>query len=403
MSTDVAVVVLFAVAAGVAIAARAWKVPYTVALVVVGLVLGATHLFAPPPLTKELLFGLFLPGLLFEAAFHVEPAEFWRAKIAILSLAVPGVVVAIVVTALLLTVAARGLDLATGFGLAQAVVFAAIIAATDPIAVVALFKSVGAPRRLAVLVESESLLNDGTAVVLFTLVLGIVGGDHLSIVDAAVRFVLVVSGGVVVGAVFGAGAWWVTKRIDDPMVEITLTTLAAYGSFATAELGHCSGVIASVVAGMICGHGARAAMSTTTRLAVVTFWEYLAFAFNSLVFLLIGFRVSIPALLASWVAIAAAYLAMTLARAALIALVTVLLHRSKEERIPPAWAAVIGWGGLRGALSMVLALGLPAALPQRELLVTLTFGVVVLSIVVQGLTMSPLLRRLGIQAATPSP
>jgi Na+:H+ antiporter len=169
METETIFVLLFIVATAVAIAVQRLAIPYTVALVFTGLVLGMLHAFEAPHLTKALLFSVFLPGLLFEAAFHIDFKQFWRNRIGISSLALPGVVAAIALTAIILTPVAGALHLAQGFPWKHAMVFGALISATDPIAVVAIFKDLGVPRRLAVLLEGESLLNDGTAIVFFTL------------------------------------------------------------------------------------------------------------------------------------------------------------------------------------------------------------------------------------------
>lgn len=396
MHFEIVFVTLFAVATAVALTARWLRVPYTVALVGAGLILGTAHAFEPPHLTKDLLYAVFLPGLLFEAAFHLEFRRFWQNKIAIHALAVPGVVAAIALTAVILAPVANALHFVDGFTLAHGFVFAALIAATDPIAVVALFKSLGAPKRLNVLVEGESLLNDGTAVVLFTLILGIVSGGRVSVAAAALDFAKVVGMGILIGTAVGFAVSKVIQQVDDPMIEITLTTIAAYGSFVAAEQLHYSGVIATVVAGMLCGnYAARTGMSPSTRIAVESFWEYVAFALNSIVFLLIGFEVRIEALLASWRPILVAYAAVLIARAVVIYVVSALLRRSREA-MPWSWSAVLTWGGMRGGLSMVLVLGLAPDFPHRELLITMTFGVVILSILIQGLTMAPLLRRLAL-------
>jgi CPA1 family monovalent cation:H+ antiporter len=396
MTPEIAVVLLFAVAAAVAVVARRLRVPYTVALVVAGLALGAAHALEPPHLTRELLFAIFLPGLLFEAAFHIEFREFWRDRGPIAALAVPGVAGAIALTAGILAVVVGGTDAAPGFTWEHALVFGALIAATDPIAVVALFKSLGAPRRLGLLIEGESLLNDGTAIVFFTLVLAYVTGGGTSAGGLVRDFVTTVGAGALVGGAVGGAASFAIRSIDDAMLEITFTTVAAYGSFAVAEHFHYSGVIATVVAGLLCGnHAARTGMSPSTRVAVETFWEYVAFALNSLVFLLIGFEVKLGALAAAWPLIVAGFLAVTLGRGVLVAAVSAILYRTRQ-RIPRAWGVVLTWGGLRGAVSMVLALGLPLTFPNRDLLVTMTFGVVVLSILLQGTTMAPLLRALGV-------
>ena len=198
----------------------------------------------------------------------------------------------------------------------------------------------------------------------------------------------------------------VIRRLDDPMVEITLTTIAAYGSFVLAESLHVSGVIATVVAGMICGNGAGRAMSATTRAAIETFWEYIAFALNSVVFLLIGFEVSLAALAASWREIAIAYAAVVVARALVVfggSFAWRAVRRGANAGVPSSWSTVLVWGGLRGALSMVLALALGADLPHRDLVVTMTTGVVLLTLLVQGLTMAPLIRRLGLCATAATP
>ncbi|MEZ4373496.1 MAG: Na+/H+ antiporter [Polyangiaceae bacterium] len=396
MHQEIVFIGLFAVASMVAVAARRFRVPYTVALVVAGLLLGTAHGFEPPHLTKELLYAIFLPGLLFEAAFHLDFKKFWYNKLAIHALAVPGLMVAIALTALILTPVAAGLGLVDHFSIVHGLVFASLIAATDPIAVVSLFKSLGAPKRLAVLVEGESLLNDGTAVVIFSMVLAVANGGHFSAGHAASQFVAVVGMGTLIGAGIGYAVSKAIQRVDDAMVEITLTTVAAYGAFALAEQFHYSGVIATVVAGMLCGnYGASTGMSPSTRVAVESFWEYLAFALNSFVFLLLGLEVELQSLLRYWQVILIAFLAVTAGRAVVIFAVSGLL-RFTRERLPWSWSTVITWGGLRGALSMVLVLSLRPDFPHRELLVNMTFGVVLISIILQGLSMGPLLRRLSI-------
>ena len=201
MHVETIFILLFVVATTVAIASRKLRVPYTVALVAAGLLLGALDVVEAPFLTKELLFALFLPGLLFEAAYHLEFEDFKRDLLPIVSLAVPGVVAAIALVALLLTPFVGGLDLEAGFTWEFGLVFGALIAATDPIAVVALFKTLGAPKRLGVLVEGESLLNDGTAVVLFGLALAFVTGEEVTGAGLFVDFVRSVGAGAAIGVV----------------------------------------------------------------------------------------------------------------------------------------------------------------------------------------------------------
>jgi CPA1 family monovalent cation:H+ antiporter len=396
VSTETVFILLFSVAVVVAIAVRQLHVPYTVALVLTGLALGMLNLLSPPHLTKELLFSVFLPGLLFEAAFHIEFRDFWRNRLAIASLAVPGVAAGAALTTLILTPAVSSLHLELGFTWMYALVFGALIAATDPIAVVAVFRSLGAPRRLSVLLDGESLLNDGTAIVFFMLSLSLVAGTSVTAWQLTTDFLEIVGFGALIGAAVGVGLSQVIKHIDDAMIEITLTTIAAYGSFVTAEHFHYSGVIAVVVAGVLCGnYGARTGMTPSTRVAVEAFWEYVAFALNSIVFLLIGLEVRLGALIGSWKVILVAYLVVTAGRALVIFAISGLLRRTREE-IPWSWSVVLTWGGLRGAVPMVLALSLAKDFPHRDLLVTMTFGVVMISMLLHGMTVSPLLRWLGV-------
>jgi CPA1 family monovalent cation:H+ antiporter len=389
-------VLLFIVATAVAIVARRFRLPYTVALVLAGVALGMVRLFESPDLTRELLYAVFLPGLLFEAAFHLDFHDFWRDRTAIALLAVPGVAAAVALTAAILEPMIHVLGMAQGFGWQHAVLFGALIAATDPIAVVGMFKSLGAPRRLGVLLEGESLLNDGTAIVLLSLVLDVASGARLSASSLMIEFVRIVGGGLGIGVLIGLGVSQIIRQIDDPMIEITLTTVAAYGSFLAGEQLGFSGVIATVAAGMLCGNfAARTGMSPSTRIAAETFWEYVAFALNSIVFLLVGLRVHVSELAHVWPLIVAAYAAVTLARAGVVFGVLALERLRGREPWPLSWGAVLTWGGLRGSLSMVLALALPP-LPGRELLIAVTFGVVLTSILVQGLTMNRLMRGLGV-------
>ena len=389
-------IILFSIATAVAIATRRIPIPYTVALLIAGLGLGALGVIAVPHLTKDVLFVVFLPGLLFEAAFHIEFKNFRRNSFAITALALPGVVAAIGLTAVIVTVVFRVFDLHDTFTLRHGLVLGALLAATDPIAVVGLFRTLRAPARLELLVEGESLFNDGTAIVFFALVLRFVQGIDVSIPRLALDFILIAGGGALVGAAIGFAASMVTKRIDDRMIEITITVIAAYGSFALADSLQLSGVIATVTAGMICGnYGKRVGMSQATRVTLIAFWEYVAFALNSFVFLLMGFEVLPLALFAAWKETTTAYLAVTVARVGIIVAVFALLSRT-DEKLPKRWEWPLSWGGLRGALSMVLALSLPLDFPERNILVTMTFGVVVVSILLQGLTIAPMLRRLNL-------
>lgn len=396
MGIETAFILLFVLATAAAIAARRLRAPYTVVLVLTGLVVGGLNLFPAPHLTKGLLFSVILPGLLFEAAFSLDAQELRKTWMTVTTLAVPGVIASMALIAVALSPTADALSLTPGFNWKYALVFGALIAATDPVAVVALFRSLGVPRRLATLLEGESLLNDGTAIVLFTLSLSLVTGTDSTAGALLFQFVSIVGVGAGIGLAIGTVTSLLMRQLHEPMVEITLTTIAAYGSFVAAETLHSSGVIATVVAGILCGNlGGRRDMAVSTRAALTTFWEYVTFALNSIVFLLIGFEVHLSQLLHYWLPILLAYCVVTLSRAAVLTLGQVLLRWS-GERIPWRWSVVLTWGGLRGALAMVLALSLPQDFAYRDLIVSMTFGVAVISILAQGLTMSSLLTRLGI-------
>lgn len=394
-------VLLYCISTAVAIAVRGLRIPYTVTLVVVGLALGSFRVVTPPHLTQDLLFTFFLPGLLFEAAFHLDLTAFrqvWRSAV---GLALPGVLAATGITALLVVTGGRVFGVATPIDMSFGLVFGALVAATDPVAVTALFRELRAPRRLAALVEAESLFNDGTGVVFLSLVLAYVMGGDMSLATASVQFALVAGGGVLVGLCVGWAVSIIIHRVDAPVIEIGLTVIAAYGSFVLADRLAASGVLATVVSGMMCGRQGRdRGMSAPSREAVQSFWEYIAFALNSIVFLLIGFQFDAIRLRAIWPEILLAFAAMLLARAVIVASM-LLLQRASTERMPRAWGGLITLGGLRGALSVVLALALPPELAQRDVIVSLTVGVVLVSIIGQGLSMPLLLRRLGMRGALP--
>lgn len=393
LSTETLIMELLLIASLVAIVVRRLQVPYTVALVVVGLLLTSQSPLQME-LTPELILALFVPPLVFEAAFHLNFRDLSRSLAPILILAVPGVI---------LTMALVGLIVSFGVGLALPVglTFGALVAATDPVAVVAILRSLGVPKRLAVLLEGESLLNDGTALVLFNLTLAVVLAGRFDLALGVIDFARISIGGVVVGLVLGWAISRLIARIDDYLIETTLTTVLAFGSYLVAERLHFSGVLAVVAAGLVNGNLGPQGMSPTTRIILFNFWEYVAFLVNSLVFLLIGLEVDIPALLQSWQPIAWAVGAVILARLVVVYGLS-LFARWFGEPISLRWQHVLAWGGLRGALSLALALSLPASFgPERTLLRTMAFGVVLFTLLGQATTIRALVRRLGIVLRTP--
>jgi CPA1 family monovalent cation:H+ antiporter len=285
-------------------------------------------------------------------------------------------------------------------GLPVALVFGALIAATDPVAVVALFRSLGIPKRLLVLVEGESLLNDGTAIVLFNILLAVALTGSFDPVQGVTDFIRVAAGGTIIGLVLG---WLISRlieRIDDYLIETTLTTVLAFGSYLVADRLGFSGVLAVVAAGLVNGNLGSRGMSPTTRIVLHNFWEYVAFLANSLVFLLIGLKMDVPSLLAAWQPILWAIAAILAARIVVVYGLAQIMNRF-DNAVPLAWQHVLTWGGQRGAISLALVLSLPIALgTERELLKLMAFGVVLFTLLVQGTSMRPLLRRLKIGART---
>ncbi len=405
------ILILLLVACLVGVTARRWRIPYTLTLVVAGLLLGFVELPALEgiALSADLLLLLLLPALLFEAAFHIEWSEFRREIVTILCLAVPGVAVAIGATAALLYVGLGMTGLIAGFEWVHAFLLASVIAATDPISVLALFKELGVARRLYLLVEGESLLNDGVAVVAFFIVVAAFGitwggrpppelnGTSEVVAHSLVTFVRMALGGALIGVLLGGLASAVTRHLDDHLIETTLTMLVAFGSFLIAEELHCSGVLSTVTAGLVMGSiGATQGMSPLTKRAVEDFWEIAAFLANTFIFLLVGLQLDPSAFLSDALAIFIAFAAVLVARCVAVYGMVPVANRFAREKVSRLWQHVMVWGGLRGSLSMVLILTLPLDFPGRSFLVNLVFGVVSLSLFLQGLTVKPLLSRLGL-------
>jgi CPA1 family monovalent cation:H+ antiporter len=384
LQVEILVLEMLLIVSLVAVVTRRFRVPYTVALVVAGLVL-SLRARLDIGITPQLILSLFLPPLVFEAAFHLPLRDLRRDGIAVFLLAVPGVLLAMVIVGGVLT-------LAGGLSLPLALVFGALIAATDPVSVLAIFRRLGVPKRLEVLIEAESLFNDGTAIVLFNLALAGALSGGFRVWEGAFEFLWVSIGGLAIGLALG----WVTAqllaRVDDYLVETTLTTVVAFGSYLLAEQLHVSGVLAVLAAGLVTGSLGTRGMSPTTRIVVFNFWEYAAFLANSAVFLLIGLHIDLPLLAESWQLILLAIAAVLVSRA-----VATYLTTRGVARFPLRWSHAVFWGGPRGAIALALALSLPASLGEsRNLLLALTFGVVLFTILVQSMTMDGLLRRLKV-------
>ncbi len=385
LELELLILMIFLVASLVAIVGRRFRIPYTVGLVIAGLAIGWQSDLTVE-ISPKLFLSLFLPPLLFEAAFHVNFERLRQNLGTIIFLAVPSVVLNMIFVGF---VVYWGGSLA----LPVAIVFGSLIAATDPVAVVSIFRKLGAPKRLEILLEGESLLNDGTAIVMFNLALASVAAGKFNLGEGLISFVRVAGGGLIIGLLFGWLFSRVTTFIDDHLVETTLTTLVAFGSFFVAEdLLHFSGVLAVVAAGIVSGNVGPQGMSPTTKIVVFNFWEYAAFAANSAVFLLIGLQTNLTELLDNWKPILWAISAVLISRA-----VVIYFFSRLTGRMEAGWRHVLFWGGLRGAISLALAFSLPLTLgDSRDLIITMSFGVVLFSIIVQGFSMDRVLTGLKV-------
>jgi CPA1 family monovalent cation:H+ antiporter len=386
--------VLLLVAAIVAMVARRLRLPYTVGLVVAGIGLALLGAESVPQLTREMVFTAFLPPLIFEAALHMNWKALRRDMIVVGVLATLGVVVSAGCIVL-------GMHFVAGWSWEAALLFGVLISATDPVSVIATFKEAKVGGRLHLLMESESLFNDGTVAVLFGLALATVGGGHVEAGEIPRRFLVTVVGGITCGGAVSALVLLLAGRTTDHLVEITFTTAAAYGSFLVAEHFGLSGVMATMTAGVLVGNvGPAGAISIRGREEVASFWEYAAFVANSLVFLLIGARLTQENLLKGWLPVLIAIGAVILGRALSVYGCSVLWHWS-AWRVRARDQHMLFWGGLRGALALALALGLPSEVAGRDNIVMVAFGVVTFSVLVQGLTIVPLLRRSALTGPGP--
>jgi len=380
---------LLLIAAIVAMVARRLRLPYTVGLVIAGGALALLPVSTGVELTKDLVFKTFLPPLIFEAALYISWQELRKDLLVILVLATLGVLLSAGVTA-------TGMHFIVGWPWQAAILLGTLIAATDPVSVIALFKELNVHGRLRLLVEAESLFNDATAAVLFGIALTIATGGPIATPTVAGTFFVTVIGGIICGGLVAGIVLLISGRTDDHLVEITFTTVAAYGSFLVAEHFGLSGVLATLTTGVVIGNSSSlGSISDRGRVAVESFWEYIAFAANSLVFLLIGVREASISFVHT-LALATAGVLLVLGGRAVSVYSCCFLFRRSKLAVPAKTQHVLFWGGLRGALALALVLGLPRSLPHREAVLTVAFAIVAFSVVVQGLTIGPLMKKLGV-------
>jgi CPA1 family monovalent cation:H+ antiporter len=366
------------------------KIPYTLLLVIVGIGLAFLDLRLVN-LSPQLILEIFLPPLLFEAAWNIPWAKLKEYLFPIVLFAIIGVIISVLGVA-------YPLHLFANLPLSIAFLLGAALAATDPVSVIALFKELGASKKLTILMEGESLFNDGVAVVAFVLLVGIpLGVETFSIPVTIARFCTFVGIGIGVGCVIGFGVSYLTQRFDLPFVEQSLTLVSAYGSYLVTEKLGGSGVIGVVIVGIILGNlGSRIGMNPRTRLVVSEFWEFLAFFVNSIIFLLIGDQTRFESLGSHLTGISIAIAAMVISRLFSIFGLGGISNLITGNNITFKERTVIWWGGLRGSVSIALALSVPTAIPYRQEIIDVVFGVVLFTLLVQGLSIQWLLNALNL-------
>jgi Na+/H+ antiporter len=393
---------LLAVLAALLIAAPKLRIPYPIFLVLGGLALGFVPGMPSIALPPDVVLVAVLPPLLYLTAYRTSLRDL-RANARAIGILAIGLVVATTVTVAL--VAHRAVD---DMSWSTAVALGAIVAPTDPIAATSIMRRLGVPRRLVSIVESESLVNDGTALVLLRVAVVATVTGHFSVLDASWRFVWAVVGGIAIGLAVGFVVAEVRRRVDNPPVEVTISLMTGYFAFIPATAASASGVIAVVTAGVYLGWRTPELTSVQTRLQGEALWNIVAFVLNALVFALVGLQLS--SILDKLNGLSAGQLTWW----AVLVTGTVILTRVvwlpifswRNKRKPFTHTFLISWAGMRGAVSLAAALALPLAtdagapFPHRDLIIFLTFCVILGTLVLQGLTLPALIRMLGIERDT---
>jgi monovalent cation/hydrogen antiporter len=400
---------LLVAVAALSVVARRLRVPYPILLVLGGLALSLIPHVPRLELRPDLVLVLFLPPLLYVAAFFANLRGF-RADLRAISLLSVGLVVA--------TAAAVAAVAHTLVGLPWSVAFTlgAIVSPTDPLAATQILGRLGAPRRTATVLEGEGLINDGVALVLYRAALGAAVGQGLSLGEVGLRVVLAPLGGALIGLAVGWIVAWVRQRIDDPPTSITISLFTGFAAYLPAEALGVSGVIAAVVSGIYVGWRGPEIASPATRLQGFAVWEIVQFLLNSLLFVLIGLQLpvvidglggqSVPRLLAYGAALSGVVIAVRIVWVfATTVIVRAVDRRPAQRERRGSWQdrMIVGWSGMRGAVSLAAALAIPthtdvgAPFPGREMVLFLTFSVILATLVVQGLSLPLLIRRLGVR------
>jgi Na+/H+ antiporter len=395
---------LMVAVAGLSVLARLVRVPYPILLVLGGLVLGFLPGMPPVELPPELVLVVFLPPLLYWAGFFSSPRDLLADARAISMVAVGLVLATMAAVAVAAHAAIDGLGWPAAFALG------AIVSPTDPLAATAIGRRLGIPRRLITLLEGESLVNDASALVAYRLAVAAAVSGTFVAWQAGLRFVVGAAGGVAVGLAVGWLVAELRRRLDDPVVEIVISVVTGYAAYLPAELLHVSGVLAAVAAGLYLGWRAPALASASTRLLGFSFWEVLVYLANAVLFILVGLQLhpilsglagtAVAVLVGQALLVSAVVVAVRLGWVFSVPYLVRLLDRrpgQRARRVGARERLVLGWSGMRGAVSLAAALALPLDFPLRNLILFLTFAVILATLVLQGLTLPTLIRRLRFQ------
>ena len=386
-----------------AVVARAVNVPYPIVLVIGGLIMGFIPGLPDVELEPDLVLVIFLPPLLYSAAFF---ANLRALKADLRSISLLAVVLVLATMCVVAVVAHAMID---GLPWGAAFALGAIVAPTDPVAATTVARRLRVPRRIVNILEGESLVNDGTALVAYRVAVAATVGGSFSLLDAGIEFVAGAVGGIAIGLAVGWVISEFRRKINDVPVEITISLLSGYAGYLPAEAVGASGVLAAVTTGIVLGWRAPRISTASMRLQGYSMWEILVFLLNALLFVLIGLQ--LPLILDELsgepvgtllVQAAAVSLAVILTRIAwsftMPYVIRALDRRQSQVARRVGWRPrmISAWSGMRGSVSLAAALALPAGFPQRALLQFLTFSVIFATLVLQGLTLPALIRRLGV-------
>jgi len=369
---------------------RTRMLPYPVVLAAAGVVIGVLPGGQFPRVGPDVILIAFVPGLVFEAALGLDLPELTRRLLPVGLLASIGVLITVVLIGLLVHVS-------TGLSVASGMLLGAILAATDPIAVVSILRRLKAPLGLATILEGESLFNDGTGVAVFSAVLATILSGTPSLGDTTIRFFVITIGGTAIGLAAGFIGLALLRFAEDAQLEILATLVIAYGSYLAADIAHFSGIVAVVVAGIVVArYGSQIGRLHGPQL--LGFWNLLAFVLNAMLFILVGAALPAWTLLPVAGFVVVAYVIVLLTRAVPV-YGLLALAAWRGPAIPWRWRHVTFWAGLRGALSVALALSVAGAHGVDSRVSAIAYGVVLLSLLVQGALIAPVMRGLRVETA----